>query len=177
MLIRSVRRSVCTGPGPHMTACQSVLGTTANPAFQAGDVWRSFGQVESEGTAPLAADRCQGLCICRFFTRVSGWGPGQLESECAAGVWFTAAASAGLVLDTGLDGAELWHKVRMPRLLLLGASCCRPVLHDGLLNSAFVIRYMAAVAASQLCPYPRVCKGREGAAGGNSMIVPRRADL
>lgn len=57
------------------------------------------------------------LCVCRFFTRVAGWGPGQLESECAAGVWFTAAASAGLVLDTGLDGAELWHKVRMPRVL------------------------------------------------------------
>ena len=89
--------------------------------------------VKSGGPAPLAVAQRQGplrllgglgfhdlgcpLCLRRFFTRVSGWGPGQLESECAAGVWFTAAASAGLVLDTGLDGAEMWHKVRMPRLL------------------------------------------------------------
>ena len=54
--------------------------------------------------------------VCRFFTRVAGWGPGQLESECAAGVWFTAAASAELVLNSGRDGAELWHKARMQRL-------------------------------------------------------------
>lgn len=43
-----------------------------------------------------------------------GWGPGQLESECTAGVWFTAAASASLVLDADAAGAELWHKVRAP---------------------------------------------------------------
>ena len=51
-------------------------------------------------------------CARRIFTRMCGWGPGQLESECTAGVWFTAAASASLVLDADAAGAELWHKVR-----------------------------------------------------------------
>jgi putative transcriptional regulator len=41
----------------------------------------------------------------RFFSRYCGWGPGQLESEVAAGVWFVAAASADLVLAQPPDPA------------------------------------------------------------------------
>jgi putative AlgH/UPF0301 family transcriptional regulator len=52
----------------------------------------------------------------RWFTRYSGWGPGQLERECASGVWFTAAASSAFILQQGLSdkedsGREMWHKV------------------------------------------------------------------
>ena len=41
----------------------------------------------------------------RFFSRYCGWGPGQLESEVASGVWFLAAASADLVLAQPSDPA------------------------------------------------------------------------
>ena len=54
--------------------------------------------------------------LCRWFTRYSGWGPGQLQRECASGVWFTAAASSAFVLqqgaeDRGASGREMWHQV------------------------------------------------------------------
>ena len=53
---------------------------------------------------------------CRWFTRYSGWGPGQLQRECASGVWFTAAASSAFILqqgeqDRGASGREMWHQV------------------------------------------------------------------
>lgn len=62
----------------------------------------------------------------RWFTRYSGWGPGQLQRECASGVWFTAAASSALVLqqnceDKADSGREMWHQVTHP------ASACHPV--------------------------------------------------
>jgi putative transcriptional regulator len=41
----------------------------------------------------------------RFFTRYCGWAPGQLADECAAGVWFLAAASADVVLALPPDEA------------------------------------------------------------------------
>jgi len=41
----------------------------------------------------------------RFFSRYCGWGPGQLEREVEAGVWFLAAASADLVLAQPSDAA------------------------------------------------------------------------
>ncbi|BDA50133.1 probable UPF0301 protein BDI_1431 [Coccomyxa sp. Obi] len=52
----------------------------------------------------------------KWFTRYSGWGPGQLQRECASGVWFTAAASSALVLQQGCadkadSGREMWHQV------------------------------------------------------------------
>ena len=58
--------------------------------------------------------------LCRWFTRYSGWGAGQLQRECASGVWFTAAASSAFVLqqgteDRGASGRDMWHQV-LPRL-------------------------------------------------------------
>lgn len=49
----------------------------------------------------------------RWFARYSGWGPGQLEDECRAGVWFTAAGSPDLVvhLPQESSGRDLWHHV------------------------------------------------------------------
>ena len=41
----------------------------------------------------------------RFFSRYCGWGPGQLESEVASGVWFLAAASADLIMAQPSDAA------------------------------------------------------------------------
>jgi len=41
----------------------------------------------------------------RFFTRYAGWGPGQLEEEVRSGVWFVAAAAAGVVLNEPPDAA------------------------------------------------------------------------
>ena len=50
---------------------------------------------------------------CRWFNRYAGWGPGQLEAECQAGVWFTAAASSSVILnlDQNLSGREMWHAI------------------------------------------------------------------
>lgn len=48
----------------------------------------------------------------RFYAKYAGWGAGQLASECKAGVWFCAAASAALALsDEAEHGRELWHQV------------------------------------------------------------------
>lgn len=48
----------------------------------------------------------------RWFTRYAGWAPGQLESECEQGVWFTAAAGRDVVLrPCEGDGRDMWHGV------------------------------------------------------------------
>lgn len=50
----------------------------------------------------------------KWFTKYSGWGPGQLQREVDAGVWFTAAAGAGLVLNQQQQdskGPSMWHQV------------------------------------------------------------------
>lgn len=59
----------------------------------------------------------------RFYAKYAGWGPGQLENEVKAGVWFVAAASPGLVMSTSgegvsseegsflVTGKEAWHRV------------------------------------------------------------------
>ena len=52
------------------------------------------------------------LLECRWFNRYAGWGGGQLEAECAAGVWFTAAASSDVILNhQNLSGREMWHSI------------------------------------------------------------------
>uniref|UniRef100_A0A7S0S201 YqgE/AlgH family protein n=1 Tax=Chlamydomonas leiostraca TaxID=1034604 RepID=A0A7S0S201_9CHLO len=49
----------------------------------------------------------------KWYVKYAGWGPGQLESECKAGVWFTAAASARVILGEARasDGCDRWHEV------------------------------------------------------------------
>jgi putative transcriptional regulator len=50
--------------------------------------------------------------VSRWFTRYAGWAPGQLQHECAGGVWFTAAAGRGVILASEHEtGRVLWHKV------------------------------------------------------------------
>ena len=94
---------------------------------------------------------------CRWFTRYSGWGPGQLQRECASGVWFTAAAGSAFILqqgeqDRGASGREMWHQVgsiaRLGCVWLFGGRCgvhappvqaaqdCTP--HDALCGNAFL---------------------------------------
>ena len=43
----------------------------------------------------------------------AGWGPGQLDSEMAHGVWYTAPADPALVFDEDRDG--LWERAMMRR--------------------------------------------------------------
>lgn len=47
----------------------------------------------------------------KILTRYCGWGPGQLESEIAKGVWYVAAASKHIPLRPALAGSgeTLWH--------------------------------------------------------------------
>ena len=49
----------------------------------------------------------------RWYARYCGWAPGQLKDECEKGVWFTAAASASVILapETSANGQEQWHQV------------------------------------------------------------------
>lgn len=51
--------------------------------------------------------------LCRWFCRYAGWAPGQLESECERGVWFTAAASKDMILHPSCleNGQRHWHTV------------------------------------------------------------------
>ena len=49
---------------------------------------------------------------CRWFNKYAGWGPGQLDQECQAGVWFTVAASSEVVLNQrNLTRSDMWHGV------------------------------------------------------------------
>jgi len=49
----------------------------------------------------------------RWFTRYSGWGPGQLERECDRGVWFTVAASRDVCFSPQdmESGTAMWHSI------------------------------------------------------------------
>ncbi|KAL3162870.1 hypothetical protein ABBQ32_009321 [Trebouxia sp. C0010 RCD-2024] len=48
----------------------------------------------------------------RWFNRYAGWAPGQLEAECQAGVWFAAAASGNVILNSqNLKGRDMWHTI------------------------------------------------------------------
>eukprot|EP00955_Chlamydomonas_euryale_P048394 353950-Chlamydomonas_euryale.AAC.7 len=67
----------------------------------------------------------------RWFARYSGWGAGQLEGECRAGVWFTAAASPELIklLPKDSNGRDYWHQI----LQLMGGD--HKVLSDKILEA------------------------------------------
>ncbi|GAX79744.1 hypothetical protein CEUSTIGMA_g7185.t1 [Chlamydomonas eustigma] len=54
----------------------------------------------------------------RWYAGYAGWGPGQLQSECKRGVWFTAAGSPDLILQRPdgskrdpSSGKDYWHQV------------------------------------------------------------------
>ena len=50
--------------------------------------------------------------FCRWFNKYAGWGPGQLDREVAAGVWFTVAASSEVILNQkSLARSEMWHSI------------------------------------------------------------------
>lgn len=53
----------------------------------------------------------------------SGWGPGQLESEIAAGAWRVASAPAGTLFDC--NPRSLWRDM-MTRSILTDGRGCRP---------------------------------------------------
>jgi putative transcriptional regulator len=50
----------------------------------------------------------------RLFTGFSGWGPGQLEGELAAGVWSIHPASGQLLFDIPFD--DLWELLALPKI-------------------------------------------------------------
>jgi putative transcriptional regulator len=50
----------------------------------------------------------------RVFQNYSGWGPGQLEQEIAAGAWTAVQANAELLFDVAPD--ELWTLLRPHRI-------------------------------------------------------------
>lgn len=50
----------------------------------------------------------------RVFSGYSGWGPGQLEGELAAGAWTLVPASGTLLFDTPVEA--LWEQLVPPRL-------------------------------------------------------------
>ena len=50
--------------------------------------------------------------LCRWFNKYAGWGPGQLDQEVTAGVWFTVAASSEVILNhQNLARGEMWHSI------------------------------------------------------------------
>jgi putative transcriptional regulator len=50
----------------------------------------------------------------RIFSGYAGWGPGQLESELAAGAWAIVPATAQLLFD--VPAAELWYHLAPPTI-------------------------------------------------------------
>ena len=55
----------------------------------------------------------------KFFARYCGWGPGQLESECARGVWYPVACSKQLALKQAGDRGQSIG----PRVIIHSATC------------------------------------------------------
>eukprot|EP00983_Pelagomonas_calceolata_P060446 1146365-Pelagomonas_calceolata.AAC.4 len=65
-----------------------------------------------EAAAKMVAKKEADTKDFKWYARYAGWGPKQLERECKAGVWFTAAASAPLILSRPEGSAStLWHNV------------------------------------------------------------------
>lgn len=50
----------------------------------------------------------------RMFSGYAGWGPGQLESELAAGAWAVVPATGQLLFDVPAD--ELWYRLVPPTI-------------------------------------------------------------
>lgn len=64
-----------------------------------------------EVQAAIREGRCQPEQL-HCYVNYAGWGPGQLQRECEAGVWLLAAANAPLVLSgSSYRGVEMWHRV------------------------------------------------------------------
>lgn len=50
----------------------------------------------------------------RVFSGYSGWGPGQLESELAAGAWTVTRATPEVMFDVPIG--DIWERVAPPRI-------------------------------------------------------------
>jgi putative transcriptional regulator len=59
--------------------------------------------------AALVSERVEGIDLLRLYTGYSGWAPGQLDAELAAGAWHLAEALPDDVLCAEPDG--LWRSV------------------------------------------------------------------
>lgn len=65
--------------------------------------------VHLTGTPDVLAALCKSNAPMRLFVGYAGWGPGQLESELAAGAWLSLPMRAEYVYTPAIDG--LWERV------------------------------------------------------------------
>ena len=54
------------------------------------------------------------VSACRVFLGYAGWGPGQLESEIAAGAWAMTQAAANVLFETPTE--DLWSRLCPPAI-------------------------------------------------------------
>jgi putative transcriptional regulator len=80
-------------------------GKSVAPGIYLGDAATLKRATETETEEPIHF---------RIFAGYSGWGPGQLEGELAAGAWTLTAANGDLLFQT--PAAELWDRLVPPRL-------------------------------------------------------------
>jgi putative transcriptional regulator len=64
---------------------------------------------DSSCLSRIDAEETESKLRYRMFSGYAGWGPGQLESELAAGAWAIAPATAQLLFDVPV--AELWYRL------------------------------------------------------------------
>jgi putative transcriptional regulator len=86
-----------------LSAAQSLREVA--PGVFLGDA-SCLSQISDAGTEPATR--------YRMFSGYAGWGPGQLESELAAGAWAIVPATGQLLFDVPAD--ELWYRLGPPTI-------------------------------------------------------------